>query len=387
VDQQTTRAYERSAAKWIAARKPRRIDDGSLAQFVRSVPSGALVADLGCGPGWYGEWLHDAGYRVVAVDAAHPMLRHARRRRGELLCVQADLAALPLRDRSLDAAWAVNCYQHLPRTALALALARLHWALRPGAPVFVTLARLDCHPTTTAQRNRGELQRRWADDSLPGRLFAHHSPRRAYELFEGAGFERIEIDEQGDPFWMTIRAVRRLSLPDLVGPRLRLLVCGLNPSIYSAEHGVGFARPGNRFWPAARAAGLVEKERDPLHAFALGIGMTDLVKRATANADELDAQEYEAGLRRVEKLVRLYRPAATCFVGLDGWRRTVDRRARAGWVDSGFGGRPAYLMPSTSGRNASARLDTLVEHLQRAASVGRDAQAPKRSGATVVDPP
>ena len=96
--------------------------------------------------------------------------------------------------------------------------------------------------------------------------------------------------------------------------------------------------------------------------------MTDLVKRATAAAAHLRPKEYAAGLRRVERLVQHYRPAATCFVGLDGWRCAVDRRARPGWIVGGFGGRPAYLMPSTSGRNARVPLTELAAHLRAAAT-------------------
>jgi hypothetical protein len=65
--------------------------------------------------------------------------------------------------------------------------------------------------------------------------------------------------------------------------------------------------------------------------------------------------------------VRVYEPASVCFVGLDGWRRAVDRRAQPGWVGGGFAGRPAYLMPSTSGRNARVPLDDLAAHLRAAA--------------------
>ena len=66
---------------------------------------------------------------------------------------------------------------------------------------------------------------------------------------------------------------------------MRLLVVGLNPSLYSADVGVGYRRPGNRFWPAALGAGLVTRDRDPSHALRVhGVGMTDLVKRATSNA-------------------------------------------------------------------------------------------------------
>jgi len=151
---------------------------------------------------------------------------------------------------------------------------------------------------------------------------------------------------------------------------MRLLVCGLNPSVYSADVGSGFARPGNRFWPAAVAAGLVSRERDPRHALAAhGIGMTDLVKRATARADGLTDDEYRAGAQRIERLVEWLQPGAVCFVGLSGWRAAVDRRARAGVQPTPFGGRTAYVMPNTSGVNGHASLAALTDHLRRAAEL------------------
>jgi TDG/mug DNA glycosylase family protein len=169
-----------------------------------------------------------------------------------------------------------------------------------------------------------------------------------------------------------VRAHRLRTLADTVGPGMRLLVCGLNPSLYAADAGVGYARPGNRFWPAARAAGLVTRDRDAVDALTgHGIGMTDLVKRATTGAGELSAAEYQEGSARVERLVRWLRPDAVCFVGLAGWRAAVDPGARAGEQASGFGRVPAYVMPSTSGANAHARLDDLVDHLQRAAALSR----------------
>ena len=105
-----------------------------------------------------------------------------------------------------------------------------------------------------------------------------------------------------------------------------------------------------------------------LAALRSGIGFTDLVKRATARAAELRPEEYAAGVRRLDALVRRHRPDVTCFVGLDGWRRAVDRRARPGFIANGFAGRPAYLMPSTSGLNAHASLERLTEHLRTAAA-------------------
>lgn len=352
----------------MRARQPRHLHNGRLEAFARELPAGALIADLGCGPGWYADALQQRGFRVVAMDAVAEMLAQSQRRHPTLPRVQADLAALPFRDRQFDGVWAMSCYQHVARLDLPMALARLHWSMKVGAPVELSLARLDAIDSSPRQRRDGERQRRYSDDKLKGRLFVHHSPQRACDLLTGAGFESIEIDDDTEPFWMTVRARRAHTLPDLLGPRLRLLVCGLNPSLYSADRGIAFARPGNRFWPAAIAAGLVERGGDPLHTVARGIGMTDLVKRASARADEIATTEYEAGIVRLQRLVQLHRPRAVCFVGLDGWRRTVDKRAKPGWVEGGFAGCRTYLMPSTSGANASASVAQLTAHLRSAAS-------------------
>ncbi len=174
-------------------------------------------------------------------------------------------------------------------------------------------------------------------------------------LLEGAGFEPR-------------RAVRLRTLPDLVGPGMRLHVCGLNPSLFAADAGVNFARPGNRFWPAAVAAGVVTRDRDPWHALVHdGVGFTDLVKRATIGATELSAPEYEHGARRLAWLVRLVQPAAVCFVGLTGWRAAVAPGAAAGWQQGGFAGAPAYVMPNTSGLNAHTKPAEFAAHLRTAA--------------------
>jgi len=185
---------------------------------------------------------------------------------------------------------------------------------------------------------------------------------RIVDVLVGAGFE-----PGGGA--VPVRARRLRSLADTVGPGMRLLVCGLNPSIYSADVGVGYARPGNRFWPAAVEAGLVSRDRDPAHALDVhGVGITDLVKRATRTAAEVRPEEYGAGLARVKRLAAWLRPGAVCFVGLAGWRAAVDRRAVAGVQRGGIGGVPAYVMPSTSGVNASSTRAVLVEHLRAAAA-------------------
>jgi double-stranded uracil-DNA glycosylase len=187
--------------------------------------------------------------------------------------------------------------------------------------------------------------------------------QRLDDVVTGAGFGLVDARRHGDGWRLRLERLR--TLPDTVAADMRLLVVGLNPSVVAADAGYGFAGPSNRFWKAALAAGVVTMVRDPAHALARDrVGMTDLVKRATSRSALVTIDEYRVGAERVERLVAWLAPAAVCFVGLEGWRAARDRRATAGWQHGGFGGRPAYVMPSTSGLNASARLDDLVRHLQ-----------------------
>jgi double-stranded uracil-DNA glycosylase len=185
--------------------------------------------------------------------------------------------------------------------ALPLALADLHRRLEVDATIRI---RFD-----TSERSAASS----TDD--------HAGAPPIDMLMQGGGFDATRARN-------TYRRMR--TLPDYLGPNMRIVLVGLNPSVYSADAGVGFARPGNRFWPAILAAGLVDRDREPRHALVdHGIGMTDLVKRATARAAELDATEFQAGYRRVHTLVQWLQPKVVCFVGLSGWRSAVDRRAIA----------------------------------------------------------
>ncbi len=191
-------------------------------------------------------------------------------------------------------------------------------------------------------------------------------PGALVDLVTGAGFTVDPESPTATDGTVRIRATRARTLADTVGEGMRLLVCGVNPSLFSADAGVGYARPGNRFWPAALAAGVVRVDRDPLAVVGAGMGMTDFVKRATRTAAEVTPAEYAAGFARVTRLVEWLRPGAICFVGLSGWREVVDRRAVAGPQARPVGGRPAYVMPSTSGLNARTPLAELVGHLAAA---------------------
>jgi len=256
--------------------------------------------------------------------------------------VQADVEALPLRRGALAGAWANQVYQHVPRERLPLALARLHDALCVGAPVRLSVG----VPSPS-------------EDDFPGRLFESWPAADLARVVEGAGFLARSVASG------VVEATRARTLPDIVGPRMRVLVCGLNPSVYAADRGVGFARPGNRFWPAALRAGLVTRDRDPWHALsAHGVGFTDLVKRATPTAASLAVHEYRTGVDRVAWVAAFLRPRVVCVVGLTGWRSVVDRKAVPGPQSAELGGCPVYVMPNPSGINAHATVESLSSHLR-----------------------
>lgn len=215
--------------------------------------------------------------------------------------------------------------------ALPIALAKLHRSLHVGAPLTVSAP--------------------WP-----------HGPVTPTDLLIGAGFA-----VNGHTDRATFGVSRERSLPDTVGAGLRLLVSGLNPSAHAADAGLGYVTPGNRFWPAALAAGLVSVDRDPWHALRHHrLGMTDVVKRATPRADALTNQEYCDGIARLERLCAWLQPGVMVFVGLAGWRAAVDRGAVAGLQAQALGGRPVYVLPSTSGLNAGTPFSTIVDHLRSA---------------------
>jgi TDG/mug DNA glycosylase family protein len=351
VERGTVDRYEQDGEKWAASRKPVR-RDAALA-FGARVPTGALRLDAGAGAGRY---TNEVGAPVIALDAANTMLRMLGDVAPHALRVRGDLEHLPIRSRALHGAWANMSYLHVPSVRLPLALADLHRALAPGSPVDMQVLHGEYEGDAMPQ------------DSVGGRFFASWTEPHLRDVLTGAGFvvEAAEVED----YVVRARARRERTLADTVGPGMRLLVCGLNPSVYSADRGVGFARPGNRFWPAAMAAGVVSRERDALHALVEhGMGMTDLCKRATVASAELSVDEYRDGAARVERLVRWLQPGAVCFVGLEGWRAAVDPKATAGAQPFPFGGRPAYVMPSTSGLNARSQLPDHIAHFRAAAAL------------------
>jgi double-stranded uracil-DNA glycosylase len=351
VDRGTVEVYEAGIDTYL--RRPLRPAAGA-AELAAAVPDGLLRLDLGSGPGHMTSAL---GEPVVAVDAAIAMVSRVA---ATSLRVQADLEALPFRRGALHATWASKCLQHVPAERVPMALADLHRAMVVGG-------RLDL---VVFESGRGT----WCSegDDLPGRMFWDWPRRRLLDVVAGAGFEdlRLRAVERDPVVELHVTATRGRTLADAVGPGMRLLLCGLNPSLYAADAGVGFARPGNRFWPAALRAGLVTRDRDPWHALRHhGVGFTDLAKRATVAASELGPGELREGLDRVERLCEWLRPGSVCFLGVTGWRlATGDRGATIGWQDRTCGGRPVYVMHNPSGLNAHAQVPLLAEHLRRASA-------------------
>jgi TDG/mug DNA glycosylase family protein len=350
-ERKTKAAYDENAPEWISRGSPRQPE---LAKQLRAEVEG-LVVDLGCGPGWHLPLLEPA----IGIDLSLQMLQSFH---GAGDVAQADLTRLPFARESVGGVWASRSLVHLPRAEVPIALAELHRVMRTEATGYIWVFEGD------------DEQKNWHDDPLPGRTFSYWPPDMLRRAFVGAGFEVEELitwqSEAG--IGQIIAPIKRLwSLPDYVGPDMKLLICGLNPSPGSADAGVGFHRAGNRFWPAAINAGLVTKDRDPQHSLLEhGMGMTDMVKRPTRRADELDKAEYQLGHERVKLLAEWLQPDAICMVGLAGWRAAVNRKAQRGWQPETIGDRPVYLMPSTSGLNAHDTIDTLADHL-RAASAGQ----------------
>jgi TDG/mug DNA glycosylase family protein len=153
-------------------------------------------------------------------------------------------------------------------------------------------------------------------------------------------------------------------LLDVLGRDLRVLFCGINPSLLSAERGHHFARPGNRFWPALHLGGFTPRRLSPdedglLPSF--GLGITNVVDRPTRAAAELSDAELRAGFAALEELVARVRPRVLAIVGLGAWRIVSgDRHAGGGLQSRTAGGAPVWVLPNTSGLNANHQLPDLA---------------------------
>jgi TDG/mug DNA glycosylase family protein len=167
------------------------------------------------------------------------------------------------------------------------------------------------------------------------------------------------------PSRAALEAAEGREVPDLIAPGLRLLFCGINPSLYSAVVGHHFARPGNRFWPTLEGAGFTERLLRPSEERELlerGIGITNVFPRASASADSLSRDEYRFGEARLRRKLTRYRPQVIAFLGLGAYRIVAgEPNAAVGRQPRTFAGVSAWALPNPSGLNAHYQLPELIE--------------------------
>jgi TDG/mug DNA glycosylase family protein len=154
------------------------------------------------------------------------------------------------------------------------------------------------------------------------------------------------------------------TVPDLVGPDLRVLFCGINPGTLSGELGLHFARPGNRFWRVLHAAGFTSSVLAPSEQGslpALGIGITNLVERVTAAASELSTEELRGAPGRLEEKVQELRPRFVAVLGLQAYRTAFGRpRAAIGEQSEVLGAARVWLLPNPSGLQARYQMGEMT---------------------------
>ncbi|MET0457920.1 MAG: mismatch-specific DNA-glycosylase [Ilumatobacteraceae bacterium] len=173
------------------------------------------------------------------------------------------------------------------------------------------------------------------------------------------GFTRSQLD-----------SFRDAVVPDLVGPDLRLLFVGINPGLWTAATSTHFAHPGNRFYPALLRGGVIDRvidrgtgmtDDDRRYLLGRGIGITNIVARATAKASELTPAELREGGERLRRFVADHRPAVVAVAGVTAYRAAFGRRdAVLGRQPEPFGDAELWVVPNPSGLNAHETIDTLA---------------------------
>lgn len=166
-----------------------------------------------------------------------------------------------------------------------------------------------------------------------------------------------------------LQAARDTVIPDVIAGGLSVLFCGINPGLMSGATGHHFARPGNRFWPVLHLSGFTPRQLKPSEQNELlsyGLGITNVVARATARADEIDAEEFREGGRLLTAKVEQLRPNWLAVVGVTAYRTAFgDRRARIGPQDRTIGATRVWVLPNPSGLNAHWTAQTMAEEYAR----------------------
>lgn len=167
------------------------------------------------------------------------------------------------------------------------------------------------------------------------------------------------------------------TVDDLLGPDVRLLFVGINPGLWTAATNTHFCHPSNRFYPALRAAGLIDwgidtsvgmSDEERMRLAAIGIGITNLVPRATVRASELSRDELREGAMRLERVVADVEPVVVAVAGLTAYRTAFGRPgALLGPQPESIGDSRIWVVPNPSGLNAHETIESLATWYRRAA--------------------
>ncbi|GGR94290.1 mismatch-specific DNA-glycosylase [Streptomyces humidus] len=165
-------------------------------------------------------------------------------------------------------------------------------------------------------------------------------------------------------------------MPDVVADGLRVLFCGINPGLMTAATGHHFARPGNRFWPVLHLSGFTPRLMKPAEQRELlsyGLGITNVVARASARADELSAEEYREGGRLLARKVTALEPRWLAVVGVTAYRAAFeDRKAAVGPQERRIGETRVWVLPNPSGLNAHWTTETMAQEYARLRAAAQD---------------
>lgn len=163
------------------------------------------------------------------------------------------------------------------------------------------------------------------------------------------------------------------TLPDVIGPDLLVLFCGINPGLYTAAVGHHFARPGNRFWPAMHGSGFTDRllsAFDERELLGLKLGISNVVARATASAAELTTEDFVKGGRSLRAKVRRYRPRIIAVLGVGAYRQAFAKpKAVIGEQEGRIADARVWVLPNPSGLNANYQLPGLIKLFKELRSV------------------
>src|SRR5262245_8645312 len=173
------------------------------------------------------------------------------------------------------------------------------------------------------------------------------------------------MTERRRPTTAELKAAKNKTVPDIIAPGLSVLFCGINPGLYTAAIGHHFGRPGNRFWPTLHLAGFTPRLFDPSEEqelLPLGFGITNVVARATLNAEELKTREIIAGGKILTEKVREFTPRFLALLGIGAYRIAFEKpKAKVGLQSDLIGETRVWVLPNPSGLNAHYQAKDLVK--------------------------